>query len=424
VSLIDINIPEEEGWQDTLASRVLALILAALLMRAGLRLWGAAIDNGVTAAVLTALTFAVGVQIAVLCASDIDFEAHSRKIAYGSVTALTLLAVGLAYETGAFPKLGSDVIAFTSYASELVAEGTNPFAASMAPSAELPGHPDRWTRRADGSKVVDWSYPGGTLWLYTTQYVTIGRSPFGIRLTSIIGVGLLAVAMIRWLPREYAALAPISLLAAQNEFMAAVGGLNDMWWVLPTGGALVLWARDRRVWAAAVLGVACAMKQQPWPIALFLAIWVWRERESFEDFARTGGTYAAVGLGTFTLLNLPWLLADPAAWVGSVLVPVAGDTSPLVSTGVGIAALNTAADGLIPRSTFDLLIPATISVAALGYWYYFEKIRWAAWLAPPVILYFAPRSLPSYFHWFVPIAVLALFARFGRLEGQRREVLA
>lgn len=417
--LIDIDIPEDDGWEDILATRVLALVLGMLLMRTGLRLWAGATDSGTVAAVLTALTFALGVQIAVFSVGNTDLEAHGQKIAAGIIAAMTTLAIGLAWEQGIYPKLGSDVIAFTSYAVELVAEGSNPFAASMAPSAELPGNPDRWTRRVDGSKVVSWSYPAGSLWVYSAQYLTVGRTAIGIRLTSILGVSALAVGMLRWLPREYALLSPLSLLAAQNQWLAATGGLNDMWWALPTAGALVLWARDSRIPAAALLGVACSMKQQPWPIALFLAIWVWRERDSFKGFVRTGGEYAAVGLGVFALLNLPWLVADPVAWAESVLVPIAGDQSPLVSTGVGLAALNTAADGVIARREFELFIPTTVAVSAAAYWYFFEEIRWAAWLAPPVILFFAPRSLPSYFHWFVPVAVLALFASHGRLEGQR-----
>jgi hypothetical protein len=102
-----------------------------------------------------------------------------------------------------------------------------------------------------------------------------------------------------------------------------------------------------------------------------------------------------------------------------VLVPIAGSESPLVSHGVGLAALNSAAGQVITRAQFEMVIPVAIIGAAVAYWYWFDRLRWAAWLAPPAILFFAPRSLPSYFHWFVPIAVLALFAAHGELVGQR-----
>jgi uncharacterized membrane protein len=193
-----------------------------------------------------------------------------------------------------------------------------------------------------------------------------------------------------------------------------------MWWVLPTVVTVWLWATDRRLLAAAVFGVACAMKQQPWAIGVPLAIWVWHESETPRVFVQRATTYIGVGLTTFTLLNLPWLLADPGAWLASVLVPVSSsDAAPLVSRGVGLAILNHAVDGaIVSRATFETLIYATVAVGAATYWRYFERLRWAAWLFPAVVFLFTPRSLPSYFHWFVPVATVALFAAHGRLRGQ------
>lgn len=424
MSLIEINIPEDDGWEDILASRLLLLILGAMLMRVGLRLWHAAFqEGGLVAGILTTLCFALGVQLLVFAIAGIDLEAHGRTIAYIVIGELTLMTIALSWSAGIFGgKLGSDVIAFTSYAVELVSSGQNPFAHSMAGAADLPGHPDEWTLRTDGSRVVSWSYPGGSLWIYGLQFITVGRTPIGIRLTSIIGVAAVAVLLVKALPAIYAPAAPLSLTISQNEWLAAAGGLNDMWWLLPTAGALILWAGDRRMLAAVALGAACAVKQQPWPIAGFLAIWVWHESNDLSAFAKTGGRYAAAGLGSFALLNLPWLLSDPSAWVNAILVPIAGSQeAPLVSTGVGLAALNSAA-GVIPRRTFELAIPISLLGAAAAYYVWFDKLRWMAWLSPPIVLFFAPRSLPSYFHWFVPIAVLALFAHHGELPIQQREV--
>lgn len=424
MSLIDVTVPEGDGWQDNLAARILLLFLGAMIMRSGLRLWSAAFEVGLGASIVVVLSFALGTQIAILSAADIDLEAHGRTIGYVVTVALTLFTLALSWHSGILPRLGSDVIAFSSYAAELVVEGGNPFAQSMAPAAELPGHPDRWTLRQDGSRVVSWSYPGGTLWLYGAQFAAIGRGPIGIRLTSIVGVGLLSAVLVHILPSVYGPAAPLSLLMAQNEWLAAAGGLNDMFWVLPTCVALWLWASERRVLSAAALGAACAMKQQPWFIALFMAVWVIQESDSLRAFASDSSRYIGAGLSTFALLNLPWLLADPVAWVDAVLVPIAGGESPLVSTGVGIAALNSAADGAISRSTFELLIPVAVAGMVAVYWYWFDQIKWAAWLASPMVLFWAPRSLPSYFHWAVPIALLAVMARHGRLRGQRKEVAA
>jgi len=421
MSLIDIDIPDEEGWQDNLAARVLALVFGAVLLRSGLRMWGLIGPKDVFGALPTMAAFGVGVQIMLLSVADIDYERWGRPIGYATTVALAIVSLLVVLQTD-LPRLGSDVIAFTSYAVELVVDGENPFAASMAGAHALPGAPDVWTYRTDGSRVTSWSYPGGTLWAYLPQFALVGRFPIGLRLTSLIGTVLVGLAVTYVVPPTYGLLGPASLLLAQNEFIAALGGLNDMWWVLPTVITIWLWATDRRVWAAAVFGVACSMKQQPWAIGLPLAILVWQEAPNWRVFARRASAYIGVGLATFTALNLPWLLADPGAWLGSVLTPISTSAeAPLRSRGVGLAILNQAVDGrLVSRETFEVFIYATLAGATVVYWRFFDQLKWAAWLLPSAIFLFTPRSLPSYFHWFVPVAVVALFAAHGELRNQRR----
>jgi hypothetical protein len=358
-----------------------------------------------------------------LSVANIDYERWGRPIGYATTLLVAGLSLGLVVAAD-LPRLGTDLLAFTSYSVELVTEGTNPFAVSMAPSHSLPGAPDMWTLRTDGSRVTSWSYPAGTLWAYLPQYALVGRFPIGLRLTSLIGTVLVGLAVTYVVPPTYGLLGPASLMLAQNEFMAALGGLNDMWWVLPTVLTVWLWATDRRVWAAAVFGVACSMKQQPWAIGLPLAIWVWKDAPDWRVFVRRAATYIGVGGAVFVAVNLPWLVADPGAWLGSVLTPIStSGEAPLRSRGVGLAILNQAVDGrLVSRATFEQMIYVTVAVATVLYWRFFDQLRWAAWLLPSAIFLFTPRSLPSYFHWFVPVAVVALFAAHGELRGQRAEV--
>jgi len=432
MKLIDgplLELPEEDGWRDELASRLLLLMLGALLMRLAVRTWPAVEAGGLAGAIPTMLFMALAVQIALLSIADIDLEEHGRTIGYGIVASLTLLVIAMLAVSGSswITKLGSDVLAFTSYSAELVVEGQNPFAMSMAPSLELPGAPEAATYRTDGSIVTQWSYPAGTLIPYGAQYALVGRTAVGIRLTSIIGVGILAALLVHAVPAVYAPAAPLSLVAGQNLWFGAAGGLNDMWWVLFAAGALLLWARDKRLLAAGTLGVACAMKQQPWVILPFLAVWVARESDSIMAFVRTGGSYIAAGLASFGLINLPWILQNPQAWLTSVLVPLgAGGDAPLLSRGVGIAALNYADAGTIPHGAFFGIIAIVVATLMAAYWRWFETVKWAAWVAPMVVFYWTPRSLPSYFYWVVPLALLAVLASHGQLRGQTygREVTA
>lgn len=426
MALIEIDTPDDaDEWRDDIAARVCAVVLAAFVLRFGLRVWALINDVGVLGAVPTFVAFAVGVQILVLAVADIDLREYGRPIGYATTALLAALTLALVV-LGEYPRLGTDLLAFTSYAVELVASGGNPVAASMAPAHQLPGAPEVWTPRTDGTLVDSWSYPTGTLWVYSLQYHLFGRDPWGLRVTSVVGVALIGWLVTYVVPSVYGLLGPASVFVAQNHFLAAAGGLNDMWWVLPTVGTVWLWATDRRLAAAAIFGCACAMKQQPWAIALPLAIWVWREAPDIETFAKRAAAYIGVGGAAFAALNLPWLITSPGAWLGSVLTPLAtGDEAPLVSMGVGLAILNQAVDGrLVSRGVFEALIYVTVAAATVAYWRWFEQVRWAAFLLPAAILLWTPRSLPSYFHWFVPVAVVCLFAAHGQLRGQREVTAA
>jgi len=263
MALIELDIPEDEGWQDILAARVLTVVLAGAILRFGLWAWAAAAgDNGLVGAIPTFVAFVLGVELLVLAVADIDYRRWARPLGYATTVLLAALALAVVL-LAEYNRLGTDLLAFTSYAVELIDAGVNPTAVSLAPAAALPGAPDVWTYRTDGSWATSWSYPTGTLWVYSLQYQLVGRW-VGLRLTSLVGVVGLGWLITYLLPPEYGLLGPASLFLAQNEFLAALGGLNDMWYVLPTVATIWLWATERRVAAAAVFGIACSMKQQPW----------------------------------------------------------------------------------------------------------------------------------------------------------------
>lgn len=417
MALIEVDIPEEEGWRDDVASRVLWLVFGGVLLLTGIRLWATVEPLGWVAAVATCGATAGGVLAMIVSISDIDLSEHGRTIGYLYVGLLMVVTLLVIISANFPPRLGTDTLAFTSYAEGLLANGINPMSASMEGAVYLPGAQDEWTYYTDGSRVLSWSYPAGYLYVYAPQYNLIGRGAIGMRLTSMVGIVLLSVMLIRLLPAVYSSLALVATNVPRSQFLAAAGGLTDVWWVLPVVGAVVAWYVDRKLLAAVLLGIAAATKQQAWAIPPFLAIWLWHERASVRDFVRTGGACAAVGLGTFTLLNLPFVLWNPQAWVDSVFTPI---SKPLVSTGVGLAAIQQVET--VPRLMFTVATVSMFAAMVVGYWRYFDRVKWAAWIAPPAVLLWMPRSLPSYFEWGMPIATVALFAYAGRLAVGRGQL--
>jgi uncharacterized membrane protein len=180
------------------------------------------------------------------------------------------------------------------------------------------------------------------------------------------------------------------------------------------------WVGQRWLAAAAWLGVSAGTKQFVWVILPFLLIWQWRVAD--RPVQRVGRMLAA-GTATAGLLNLPFLLDNPAAWVDGVLTPLAVG-APLVQLGNGIAALPSL--GLPVAYWWHSLATVTVTLLALaGYWLYFEEVRWTAWVAPPVLLFMHSRSLTSYFTPWAVMALLCGAAIVGELQtGTVRAALA
>jgi len=81
-------------------------------------------------------------------------------------------------------------------------------------------------------------------------------------------------------------------------------------------------------------------------------LWVWR-RDGLAEALRRAGIAAAA----FLLINLPWLILSPRAWLSSVLLPL---SLPLLPDGSGLIALAQA--GMLP------LLPALYTLLELGVW--------------------------------------------------------
>jgi uncharacterized membrane protein len=429
VALIEFPDPPEgstaDQWRDDIASRVLLLIVGATCFLLGRQVWSAAsTGEGVLWAVPSFGAFLVGLVLLALAQASIDLRAHARTICYAVLGALAGVTVLAAVVTGWPARIGTDALMFSSYGTELALAGKNPMSQSMRAAAGIPGGVPEWTFHADGSIVDDWSYPAGMVWALAPQYATVGRWPIGLRLTSLVWAVGFGVVVIRALPAIYAPAGLLSLLVPQNILLTHLGGLIDVFWLLPTAAALILWYAERWVAAAAVLGVACSMKQQPMFILPFLAVWVLKTTDGWRAFGRRAAACCGAGVLTFGALNAPFVFADPAAWLSSVFVPLGGGEVPLASRGVGLAAFSEPAGVALPRWAHYVALGAVGVGGLLAYARWFESVKWVAWVAPAVLLLWAPRSLPSYFAAVVPLAMLGLFAARGRLAVRRRGVTA
>jgi hypothetical protein len=330
------------------------------------------------------------------------------------VSAVVVVAVGAWSQWRLDPAYGTDAAAFNQQAAEMVLAGQNPYGADLSPSLDRFGVPPTFhTLRVDGEAVNQLSYPAGSI-LAIVPLLALGVEAQAANIVNLAAWLLAAVLLYRLLPSSLRWVA--LLLVVERTYNGFVlGGVTDPVFLVPL--LLAVWRWDRFAdpletsvarWIGPIgLGLACSVKQTPWFFATFLIVGVWLQARArggpgWPVALRYGATAAAV----FAVVNLPFVVADPFAWVQGTLLPLIEPTTPdgqgivtwLVLTGLGGGDL-----AELSRAGLLLHVAALAAFAA-------TYPRWrAAWPFLVVATFLVPsRSLGSYFIMALPAVVLAV----------------
>lgn len=178
-------------------------------------------------------------------------------------------------------------------------------------------------------------------------------------------------------------------LANVSMWTSVVGGNLDIFYTLLIVLAWLL--REQSWWSAICLGLALASKQIAWFFVPFYALMAWRQHNLAEAVRRL--TIAGV---IALAINLPFILWNPQAWLAGVLAPVADPMFPL---GVGLVSLGqTPLLPILPPAVYAILEGIALLLALAWYWRLCKGHPEAAMLLAVLPLFFAWRSLPSYFY--------------------------
>ncbi|MGZ3617668.1 MAG: hypothetical protein ACXWOL_12825 [Ktedonobacteraceae bacterium] len=178
-------------------------------------------------------------------------------------------------------------------------------------------------------------------------------------------------------------------LANVSMLVSVSSGNLDVFNILLVAVAWLL--RERGWWSAIFLGLALSSKQISWFFVPFYAIMIWRQYNIVESVRRL--TIAGI---VALLINLPFILWNFHAWAAGVMAPMA---DPMFPEGVGIIGLSTTP--LLPffsQLVYDVLELAAMLVALLWYWRICKERPEAAMVLAIIPLFFAWRSLSSYFY--------------------------
>lgn len=330
---------------------------------------------------------------------------------------LTALAVGFGYQAvtawAASPAYGTDAAAFDQYAATLAMHGHNPYTTSMEPSLSMFHVPAVFhTYRLDGTAVNALSYPAGSFLPYM-PLLAVGVT---WQVANLVDVAFWFAGMLllwRMLPRDLRWVAAI-IGSAGMYFSFVVGGLTDALFIPFVLLAVYKWDRFAdldvtwwRRWAGPLgLGVAMSIKQTPWFLAPFLLLGLWFEaRANGVKPAPVIAKYATAVFGVFTVVNAPWLLTNPTAWVKGCLVPF---TDPTIPDGQGLVSL-TVFHGLGGGNLtmFSVLAVAFFLFALAAFTLRYDRLK-RAWVPLIGLMFFLPtRSFGSYLFMMVPAAIIA-----------------
>ncbi len=205
------------------------------------------------------------------------------------------------------------------------------------------------------------------------------------------------------------------LLALANVSMltSVLNGILDIQYIL---FILLVWLlRNERWWSILLLGLACATKQLAWYFLPFYAILIWRHNGLREALARLS-VAGAIALA----INLPFILWNAHTWLTGVLAPVA---DPMYPSGVGVVALGLSPlFPLLPATVYTALEVLAMLFCIAWYWRICKSRPEAAMLLAMLPLFFAWRSLPSYFYCVaLPLFILQAARVLPRKQGDENE---
>ena len=401
---------EKTDFDAHLIARTLAIITGALLLRLAFFFQSFVTPLGDFPATVTLwMTYGVAFVLLGAAVADVDFRTWNQRFA--GLVLITLSGVMIAaYITKSdSSQLGTDGILFARYSVDLLLAGQNPFSHSMGPAFEQYPILDQFvTYKMDGSIVTSLSYPALSVLVFLPQAI-LGIPNLNLT-TVVVFLGILA--FLTYESPWYLRLAPFVVLFADPSLIEfSFGGVFDIIWVLPLLIGMRYWARNELRWAALWIGLAFAVKQTPWFIGPFLAVWLYNTSQTMAEFRSDAQICIKYGLFGFLLPNIPFIIWDPHAWVSSVLTPVAGGGVSLVQQGSGIALISVIGVYPLSKTAFTVLLLGALGILLVAYAIYFDQFMWFAWIAPAIVLFFNYRSLQNYFIFFIPIAYYTMLLK-------------
>jgi|GEM_PF-1743397 len=316
------------------------------------------------------------------------------------------------------PDIQTDGLALSLAAAQLAIHGHNPYAADLVWAYQAYHMPlNLGTPQINGTTVSTLPYPALAFLLYIpTQLAHVDA-----RWASLAAM-LVAIALAyQFAPKELRTLAPLVFLIDPNYVEYMVGAVQDVDYLAPLMLAAFLWT-DLPVLAGVGLGIACAVKQEPWlDVPFFLiGVHVTGGPALRLKWLRTLKAAAAI-VAAFAVPNAYYAATAPIEWARGALEPF---TAKHVEYGIGLVTFALNGSMHIPHWQLSALSIGALAVCTYVGYRYFHTLRNALWLAPALALFLAPRSLENYLLYVVPVCMASWLGSLPESASLKERVAA
>lgn len=301
------------------------------------------------------------------------------------------------------PRFPTDEMTVGYYSAHILLGGKNPYIPATTQNLfSLYTGPSGFpmniiTPFTTGGYVTSLSYPSFSIYAFLPSQL-LGFPPSA----TFIPLYAVPILFLFWAYRSNnyrsLALVPSFFLLLDPSYLVQVGlGYSDIVWVIFL--MISLYFYRKAPMSGAFMGLASSVKQIPWLVIPFFLYFVYRQ-----SGRRDAALWGIAAVSTFILVNLPFILLNPAVFMHAVLAP---ELQKLIGIGFGPSQLSFL--DLVPLSRFFflLMLASVFAVSIIGYIVYYKRLSHAFLAFPIIIFLFNYRLLLDYL-MFWPIAAMVM----------------
>ncbi len=375
--------------------RVSMLFAAGFIFAEGLQNWiRGRVETHPEVVLLLIVSYALAFVLFLLATVNIKGIRRFRDAAFGSLIFATLASwyvVTQIEHPGAYQ---TDALAFVHYSAILLSKGINPYPQDLQSALSMFSvSPEFITLTPNGNLVSTLNYPALQVIAFVPAvWAGVRDARIIIYIFEIVTLVIIYV----WAPKEIRPLTLIPLFAGSDlAINFSAGSIADFIWILPL--VLMVVYMDRPLVAGIMFGLASAVKQTPWLLAPYLLIWFFKTDSGLklQNRLMRVGVFTGAALAAFLIPNLWFMFKDFGAWYSGVVTPAFGN---LVVLSQGLSLITLASGVPLPPAFY---LVATLAVAAtlvIVYLVFFERLAFALWAFPAIILWFSYLRLTELLH--------------------------